>query len=318
MCITDKIRAMRMLPFLWLLIAFLPMVIMSCADEQFEDDKGYEDVDSFPMKMITVEALQGKWNSRDGSSQLLFSGNDFVSSGSGLGNLSGRFILTGNTIRVYNENDERIGYFPIVYFNQYIVIRYNSRSYSFFRDGDDPDEVVREENEGNNYDERNGEENDGNISSDDNPGPSIIESGTKPLDVTDLVGTWSVNKVTRDGESVSLDVNWINSRLYLGEDGTFSATYWLGQVDDSYPYSSYRPNFTPLSGKYSVDKNWNITLNPTNVNGTIFYKLLSIEKKSIVYQGDIYGNKNYKEVISSITYEVKKDGYTYVLTLYST
>lgn len=305
MCITDKIRAMRILPFLWFLIAFLPMVIMSCADEQFEDDKGYEDVDSFPMKMITVEALQGKWKSYDGSSQLLFSGKNFVSSGSGLGNVNGRFILTGNTIRVYNENDERIGYFPIVYFKRYMVIRYNSRSYSFFRNGDDPKEVIEEENRVNNP-------------GGGNSGSSIIEPGTQPLDVTDFVGTWSVAKATRDGEYVYLDVNWINSRLYLGDDGTFSATYWLGQVDDSYPYSSYRPNFTPLSGKYSVDKNWNITLNPTNVNGTIFYKLLSIEKKSIVYQGDIYGNKNYKEVISSITYEVKKDGYTYVLTLYST
>ena len=288
-------KTMRWLSFFLLFIAIAPM-ITSCADDQFEEDNDEEyqrhgEKDSFPMRLITPEALQGVWNCDN--NQITFDNDNFKSTGAALGNISGKFIITGNAIRVY-EGKERIGYFPIIYFKRNMVIRYNSTNYRFIHEGDAPE----------------GDPND-NPNVNPNDDPEVF-----PIDNSSFVGVWAVGKAEKDGESVYLDVNWINSRLSLNENGSFYASYWLGEVDESSPYSSYYPNFIPLKGNYTIDKNWNITLKPTNVNGTIYYQYIASETKDIPYQGDIYGNKNYKKIIKWIEYKFKKDNHIYMVRFY--
>ena len=101
-----------------LFVVILPLTI-SCADNQFENDEqdinnSYSMWKSFTMRLITMESLQGKWYCDN--SQITFDDDNFTSTGS-IGNINGKFVITGNTIRVYNEKkNQRLGYFPIVAF----------------------------------------------------------------------------------------------------------------------------------------------------------------------------------------------------------
>ena len=172
-----------------------------------------------------------------------------------------------------------------------MVIRHNRQNYSFFRDGDDPNEVINE---------------------DDKKTNDPKEPTVEPIGNSSFWGRWSVAKAKRDGEDVYLDVNWTNSRLALYEDGTFTANYWLGMVDDSEPYSPY---FTPLGGTYSIDAKKNILLKSKKPNLELTYKFIDADiRKYLKSRNTITGEEVWEERIVSITYSVMKDGHDYRIT----
>ena len=289
---SNNIKQLRSFSFIIMLLTIIP-VYFSCADEQFEDDEKYErfgEIDSFPMRLITSEALQGVWNSQN--SKITFINDSFASTGSVLGTISGKYKITGNTIRVY-KNDERIGYFPIVHFKRYMDIRYNGSNHRFVREGDIPNAPEDDDN-GNNHPK---------------------DSDVIPLDDSGFFGTWAVSKASIDGEAAYLDVNWHNSRLILSEDYTFSASYWLGIVEKS--GSSNR--FTDLGGSYKIDKNRNITFYSSGGKQIMKYVYKDAEvKKYRKYWNPQTGEETWEEKIVNITYEVEKDGHHYVITFYRT
>ena len=285
---------------LLLLVAVMTCpLLVSCAEDQFEGDKdGYERFgknDSLPMRMITPEALQGTWVC--GNSRIIFSGDHFVSEGSVLGSLQGSFVLTGNAVRVY-EKDERIGYFPIVYFKRTMVIRHEGKNHRFVREGEppyDPSEDIPNPGAGN--------------GSDDEDTPSLIT-----LDISGYYGSWSVSEVLLDGVKVRMDVNWTNSRLVLSETGTFTASYWLGRVEENRDGSI---QFTNLSGRWKIDENRNLYLTDQRSGNTYKYQYVDAQiNKYLKYRDTNTGKEVYYERIVWMKYRVVKDGHVYVITFY--
>lgn len=283
----NNIMNLRYSSLLMILLIIIPSFLSCEADDQFENDPDYSsefgDVDSFPMRLITPDALQGTWNCKD-NSKITFLDDSFSTDGSALGTISGKYKITGNTIRVYH-NGKRIAYFPIIHFKRFMDIRHQMKTYRFAREGDDPNDSE----EGNNE-------------------PEVI-----PLNDSGFFGVWQVSKASIDGESVYLDVNWHNSRLALLEDYTFYATYWLGIVEES----GTSKKFIDLEGNYKIDNERNISFYSSGGKQIMKFIYKDVEIKEYQrYWNTQTGELIKEERIVSITYEVKKDGHLYLIKFY--
>lgn len=290
------IKSMRCFFNSILFVVILPLTI-SCADNQFENDEqdinnSYSMWKSFTMRLITMESLQGKWYCDN--SQITFDDNNFTSTGS-IGNINGKFVITGNTIRVYNEKkNQRLGYFPVVAFNQFLTIRYNSHNYIFKPEGYNSDDDIY------NPDDNN-----------DNPNDNtpII-----PLDKSGFYGTWSVSAVVCDGQQVYMDVDWLNTRLVLNENGTFSANYWLGIVEKT---TDGIVTKIPIGGQWTIDNERNIYLEDKTTGNIYKYQYISADiKKYLKYKDPNTGEEVWYEKITMMKYKVEKEGHVYVVTFY--